>query len=331
MDISHSRRDSDSTKKRSRSPHDRHRSDVKRHRSRSPYRKHHHHHHHRHRESQPAVRLPFKREPLSKNDLKAYEGLFAEYLDVQKQIHIDDLSEDEVKGRWKSFLGKWNRKELSEGWYDPEMKTRADERYKSRPKDVERKLPARGVPRSNAKSPDPHGEDDEDEDDDGYGPALPGRGQQRLGPSIPNMQDLQHRQELAKEDRSTQIADLRYDRKQDRNIQKERLEELAPRADPGSRERQMEKKRETTAANRAFGDAKEAGAEEVGDGELMGGDDGIKAKIKANEKVKNERELRKEETLRARAAEREERMAAHRAKEDKTMEMLRGLAKQRFG
>lgn len=255
---------------------------------------------------------------------------------MQKQIHVDDLTEDEVKGRWKSFLGKWNRKELSEGWYDPEMKARADERYRSRPKDVGRQMPARDAPRTAVKSPDPTGEEEEeeeeeDEDDDGYGPALPGRGHQRLGPSIPSMQDLQHRQELAKEDQSAHIADLRYDRKQDRNTQKERLEELAPRADPGSRERQMEKRRETTAANRAFGDAKEAGTEEVGEGELMGGDDGIKAKIKANEKVKNERELRKEETLRARAAEREERMAAHRAKEDKTMEMLRGLAKERFG
>lgn len=277
------------------------------------------------------MRLPFRRESLRKSDLTEYEGLFAEYLDVQKQIQFEDLTEDEVKGRWKSFLGKWNRKELSEGWYDPEMKARADERYKSRPKDVERKMPTRDVPRTAAKSPDPAGEDYQDEDDDGYGPALPGRGQQRLGPSIPSMQDLQHRQEMAKEDRSAKFADLRHERKQDRNLQKERLEELAPRADPGSRERQMEKKRETAAANRAFGDAKEAGTEEVGEAELMGGDDGIKAKIKANEKVKNEREIRKEETLRARAAEREERMAAHRMKEDKTMEMLRGLAKERFG
>lgn len=322
------RRDNDSTRKRSRSPHDKyHDEDAKRRRSRSPHRK---HHHHRHRETQPAVRLPFRREPLRKGDLSEYEGLFAEYLDVQKQIDIDDLTEDEVKGRWKSFLGKWNRKELSEGWYDPDMKTRADERYKSRPKNDERKLPVRDGLRTAAKSPGPAGEDDED-DEDGYGPSLPDRGQLRLGPSMPKIQDLQHRQELANEERSARTADLRFERKLDRNTQKERLEELAPRADPGSRERQLEKKRETTAANRAFGNAKEAGTVEIGDGELMGGDDGIKAKIKANEKVKNERELRKEETLRARAAEREERMAAHRMKEDKTMEMLRSLAKERFG
>lgn len=29
------------------------------------------------------------------------------YLDIQKGIFLEDLGEDEVKGRWKSFVGKW--------------------------------------------------------------------------------------------------------------------------------------------------------------------------------------------------------------------------------
>lgn len=33
--------------------------------------------------------------------------MFALYLDIQKQIYIDDLDEKEMKGRWKSFVGKW--------------------------------------------------------------------------------------------------------------------------------------------------------------------------------------------------------------------------------
>jgi hypothetical protein len=33
--------------------------------------------------------------------------MFALYLDIQKQKYIDDLDEDEVRGRWKSFVGKW--------------------------------------------------------------------------------------------------------------------------------------------------------------------------------------------------------------------------------
>ena len=33
--------------------------------------------------------------------------MFALYLDIQKQLVLEDLPVDEVKGRWKSFVGKW--------------------------------------------------------------------------------------------------------------------------------------------------------------------------------------------------------------------------------
>ena len=33
--------------------------------------------------------------------------MFALYLEVQKQLDINELPEDEVRGRWKSFIGKW--------------------------------------------------------------------------------------------------------------------------------------------------------------------------------------------------------------------------------
>lgn len=32
--------------------------------------------------------------------------MFELYLDIQKQKVLDELSDDEVKGRWKSFVGK---------------------------------------------------------------------------------------------------------------------------------------------------------------------------------------------------------------------------------
>ncbi|SMQ47298.1 unnamed protein product [Zymoseptoria tritici ST99CH_3D7] len=330
--------DSQKGRKRSRSPH---RDD------RSPSRRKHHHHHHGHHRTrqEPQVRLPYARQSLKKGDFQTFKPLFAEYLDVQKQLSIDDLTEDEIKGRFKSFVGKWNRKELAEGWYEPGMMERAVERWQTRAAaaDVKASRPAittsRAVERHTDKKNTDENEHEEvevedEEEDDNYGPSLP---KKPSGPSIPSLQDLQHRSELLHSDRSAHAASRRHSLLQDHTLQKERLLELAPRADPGSRERQLEKKREVTATNRSFGEAKEAGMEEVGEGELMGGDDGeggiagYKAKLKAKEKVKNEREIRKEEVLRARAAEREERIAAHRQKEDKTMEMLRGLARERFG
>ncbi|EMF11331.1 uncharacterized protein SEPMUDRAFT_68838 [Sphaerulina musiva SO2202] len=280
------------SKKRSRSPHSHHHrsEDVKRHRSRSPHRKphhHHHHHHHHRRRHEPRdvpTSLPLNAQPLHKSQFQHYEGLFARYLDVQKLINIDDLSETEVRGRWKSFVGKWNRGELAEGWYDAEARWRAEDRV--------------------------------------------------LGAAIPNLQDLQHRNELVEEAHLHDRANLLHERKLDRNLQKERVEELVPRADPGSRERQMEKKADKTFTLHQFREAKDGGDVEVGEQELMGGGDGeqeFQREVKQRQRAKSEREIRKEEALRARMAEREERMRGVRMKEEKTMEMLRNIAKTRFG
>ena len=322
---------SDRHAQRSRSPRDdRHHRDVKRNRSRSPRRHHHHGHHHHKSEAPKPVRLPFNQRELHRRHLERYTNLFADYLDLQKGHDIADLTEDEVKGRWKSFMGKWNRGELAEGWYDPKTKERADERaleMGGQPQTTREPLPKRPT-----STPRDQQLEAADEDDDDFGPALPPG--QRSGPSVPSFQDLQHRQELTEEERSARIADIRSDRKLDRQTQKERLEELAPRADPGSRERQMEKKRETTATNRSFADAKDSGAAEVPDAEMMGGGDAVddfKAQLKTRQRAKNEREIRKEEQLRARETEREERLAEHRKKEDKTMDTLRALAQQRYG
>lgn len=176
-------------------------------------------------------------------------------------------------------------------------------------------------------------------DDDDFGPAPPTHLARAAGhgPTIPRFDDLTHRNELRDEDaardRSDRALDTRYERKAERNTQKERMDELAPRADPGSRERQLEKKRETASTLQSFRDAKEGGDAEVGESELMG-DDGIdayKAKKKADERVKNEREIRREEIARARAAEREEALSARRTKEAQTMEFLKQLAQERFG
>ncbi|THX56169.1 hypothetical protein D6D06_04458 [Aureobasidium pullulans] len=298
-------------------------------RSRSPERSRRDRDHRQKRRSRspPSVQLPLNARALVKHDLKEFKRLFALYLDIQKQIDIDDLDETEVKGRWKSFLGKWNRSELAEGWYDPVTKEKAD-RAAAEQKTRRYSSPPREQQHQDASTVQPAEDHDDSEDD--YGPSLPTT-ISRVGPSVPSMQDLHYRNELAEEDETARRQDLRFDRKMDRRSQKERLEELNPRAEPGSRERQLEKKREKAVANRAFREEKSPGAEEVGEGDLIGGEDGIKAHLQATQRKKSERELRKEEILRAREAEREERLAEHRAKEDKTMEMLKSLARQRYG
>ncbi|KAK0300387.1 hypothetical protein LTS00_000641 [Friedmanniomyces endolithicus] len=388
MDSSSRRQPQDHSRKRSRSPreHDNKSRDVKRHRSRSPHRHTHHSHHHSHSHSHhhdtdpPAAKpphLPFRAPHLHKHDLLPYTPLLASYLDIQKSISIADLSEDEVKGRWKSFLGKWNRGELAEGWYDPEMRGRVEGRYVAPapppPKvlgkvsgveagagaGVEAGADAGTAKKGQARQDLSDEDDDEDDDDDSYGPSLPSLpstttpaqphpNRPPAGPAPPGVQDLQLRREAAAETHQAHLAAHRQTRKADRDLAKARLEELVPRADAGSHERRMEKRDESRAAHNAFRDAKESGGGGGGDGgdggdgggggegggDLMGDEEGAgshKAEVAKLERKKGERELRKEDVLRARAAEREERVAEVRRKEERTMEMLRGIARERFG
>lgn len=223
-----------------------------------------------------------------------------------------------------------NRGELAEGWYDPETKRKADAAFAEEASIERPSVPARQAPPTyapgNASS------------DDDFGPPPPSRihGSARTGPGTATVSDLTLRDESNAEQAANARGDIRAVRKADRALQKSQLEELAPRAEPGTKERQMEKKREAGAAAREFRDARGGGGEmeEVGEGQLMGsngGTDEVRGMKQREERKKNERELRREEVLRARAADREERMEGLRAKEDKTMEMLKAVARERFG
>ena len=105
---SHSHRHRHRDESRSRSPRrsdrprsDRHHRRHDRHRDR---------HEHRSKEKEASARpviLPLGARELSRRDLETYEPMFAMYLDIQKGKFIEDLSEEELKGRWKSFVQKW--------------------------------------------------------------------------------------------------------------------------------------------------------------------------------------------------------------------------------
>lgn len=298
-------------------------------RSRSPHRR-----LHAQRREEKAAVLPLGARHLHKHDLKECRALLAQYLDVQKGLDIKKLPEDEVKGRWKSFLGKWNRGELAEGWYLKATRQKREDRSwrpAAQPREssewVERTASQTTVPQPEVAKPE---ESDNDEDEDDYGPTPPPR--TAPGAAVPSLQDLALRREEAAQDRSTAAHLNRQAYKAERRAATERLDELAPRAQAGTRERQIEKKADVAASNRAFRDAKEAGDIEIKESDLLGDDrDEYRKLKKQEERKKNEREIRKEEVLRAKAAEREERLAEARRKEERTMEGLRELARARFG
>ncbi|KAJ1324874.1 hypothetical protein MN608_09579 [Microdochium nivale] len=377
----------------------------------------HHRHHHRHKPSSssakpsklataaaaaaaPVVELPFSARRLSyKTDLGQFRPVLARYLDVQKQRDMYDgsMDEREIRGRWKSFVAKWNAGELAQGWYDPDVyatavledqaarreaaeeaalrkDTAGDGGSSSRREGQQQQQPSESGRRESAPSDDAStsqrhdrqprqlddrdnsndDKDEEDDDDSDYGPVLPGtiattttlsKSARSQGPGIPTLQDLHLRRETSAEaaaqDRQTAHTQLRADRQADRTLQRERLDELAGgRADPGSHERKLEKKREVNNKMRAFRDNKSPGPDAVDDSELMGGGaggdgDGGLAEYKrqkaAEQRRKTDREIRREEEARARDEERAERLQSYKDKEDRTMEVLRELARQRFG
>lgn len=147
------------------------------------------------------------------------------------------------------------------------------------------------------------------------------------------MSDIELRRTLESEAREAELSSLRLSRRADRAVQKERLDDLVPRAEPGTRERQLEKRRLTTEAMREFASARESGGDvEVPEGELLGGGaDEYRRMVESSRQRRTEREIRREEVARARNAEREERIREARAREDERLAMLREMARQRFG
>ncbi|KAI1473018.1 uncharacterized protein F4812DRAFT_464958 [Daldinia caldariorum] len=347
------------------------------HSSEHHHHRHHRHHHHRHRHSSTTStrtpsELPLGARALVRSDFETFRPLFAQYLEVQKRKDITALDEREIKGRWKSFVGKWNRGELAEGWYSPETLSEARKydiggstgaQLETEDRDVSAATSPlsreRGYNRERSGgggclTPSGREEGQDDDDDDGYGPTLPGSARAhshprehldsnrstKHGPGIPSRQDLDLRRETAEEERAQRILDLRLERKADRAEQRARLDELAPRAEPGTRERRLEKKREVNEKMRGYRDKSPGGGgAEVGEAELMGGDgDGggdsvaeYKRLKAAAERRKTEREIRREEEARIRAAEREERVREYRRREEDTMEVLKRIARERFG
>ena len=53
------------------------------------------------------VFLPWEAKKMPKTLTKRHRPFFAYYLDVQKNLSLDELTPKEVKGRWKSFVEKW--------------------------------------------------------------------------------------------------------------------------------------------------------------------------------------------------------------------------------
>ena len=247
-----------------------------------------------------------------------------------------------------------NDGKLAEGWYDPQTFEKAiassNTTVSANSKATSNTRSGRSAAqagRSRVGELPYASQTEEPDDDDEFGPTLPQSSHDlsitthssKRGPSIPKLQDLQHARELAVEDalssRRQASKDLRADRRAEQAVRKSHLDEIAPTAEPGTRERQLEKRRELAASNSTFASAKTDPTDvELPDADVIGGEDSLselKRLKEIEERKRTEREIRREEVMRARKEEREERVREMRKKEEKTMEMLREIARTRFG
>lgn len=94
-------------RRRSRSPRRRDSSRLSSYRRRSPEPRHHNRRKHNYTDNIAPAVLPFNSRELTKRDYNAFKPMFALYLDIQKGKVLNELDDHEVRGRWKSFLGKW--------------------------------------------------------------------------------------------------------------------------------------------------------------------------------------------------------------------------------
>jgi len=149
-----------------------------------------------------------------------------------------------------------------------------------------------------------------------------------VGPTLPTPEDLQLQKEQLLEDLEDSERLRKATLKSQRKLEKERLEELVPRADAGTRERKLEKRAEIKAVHRSFRD--KSPEITVSDDVLMGGDE-IKADLLRQKRIEKEREARRDESYRLKEAERLQRTSELNRREQSTMDMLKKLAQERYG
>ncbi|KAK9467912.1 hypothetical protein V1512DRAFT_260343 [Lipomyces arxii] len=168
-----------------------------------------------------------------------------------------------------------------------------------------------------------------------------GTARPRQGPTLPSVADIQM---LNSEILDRSISDIDLARKQQADTREAMyngvIDNLLPdnRRDAGVRDRKDENRRLQNESRKEYNRARSPGGiEEMGDHDLFGGDDGTSARAKMSEIASRRAEkdrIRKEQReakYRERDAERRSRWEDRQAKEKKTIEMFKELARQRFG
>ncbi|KAF5323636.1 hypothetical protein D9758_017079 [Tetrapyrgos nigripes] len=293
----------------------------------------------RDRDREPRT-LPYNAKEISKSDYFQKTDEFRIWLKEEKGKYFDELSGDKARSYFAKFVKAWNRNKLPSNLthlysgVDPSsISATSQTAYKwsfaskSKMSKQDEEVVRRTREGVSAATNGPGREPGAGRDWDSAGPSNVSAGGGRMqGPTLPSASDLQ----LARESQS-ELADhdRRLKRKRDRLEEKEHIEDLVGPKEVG-REGMLEKKRAKREGDKAFREERGGRGDEgleIDEGTLMGGGDSFKAAIVRRDAAKTRYE---HNNLTARL-EKEQRTNEIREKESRTMEMLRGLAKERFG
>jgi len=327
-----SQRDTVDVRERSRSherQHDRPRKRKDRSRSKS---------HSRSRSRDQDKSLPGDASFLTEADYFLRHVEFVEWLRKDKGKYFNELNGEKARSYFRKFMKAWNRGRLSQSYYSstpetshaPASSTTAYKwSFATKGTITRSEREAIDGVRGTGTSRYANAVDDSAFD----GPALLTTATSNAtvrtprGPTLPNPGDLTLAHESAE---SARLAELSVQRKRARADERERVDDMLG-SKPIGREGQLEKKRARRENDRAARDQKDDAMGDWDDGVLMGsGDaDSFKAKIAQRDAAKRRAEERKGVAERDGAV--RERQGVMREKDRATMEMLKKMAKERFG
>ncbi|BEJ17024.1 hypothetical protein CspHIS471_0604250 [Cutaneotrichosporon sp. HIS471] len=285
-------------------------------------------------------------ERITEEDYFLKAGEFRFWLKEERGKYLDQLSSADAHKYFRRFVRRWNDGALPRACYAThetsgsrasnntayKWKFTASSRFNS----VELAAARESVDRathSKLRQVDTEMEAGDDSDGD-IGPvpelASPSPGPQLVGPSVgPSAPTVSERQMAREVQAESERMERNAERRAGRKVVMERAEELAPRQ-TGKEGRQAEK-RATNQQNKQMREKDAAAGLEVDDDTLMGDDSSFAAALRARDGTSSRHADRKVEEAAERRAANEERLVERRQKDSETMDMLKAMARQRYG
>ncbi|GMK59460.1 hypothetical protein CspeluHIS016_0800660 [Cutaneotrichosporon spelunceum] len=285
-------------------------------------------------------------ERITEEDYFLKAGEFRFWLKEERGKYLDQLSSADAHKYFRRFVRRWNDGALPRACYAAhktagslasdntayKWKFTANSRFNS----VELAATRESVERAtHSKLHHGNAETTPGDDSDGdIGPVLepssPSPGPQLVGPSVgPSAPTVAERQMAREVQAEREHMERSAERRAGRKVLLERAEEHAPRQ-TGKEGRQAEK-RATNQQNKQIREKDSAAGLEVDDDTLMGDDSSFAAALRARDGASSRRADRKAEEAAERRAAHEERLVERRQKDSETMEMLKTMARQRYG